>query len=263
MKSISNTVSPTLLSIAAVAIGILSAANAKADVVFDNISNFENSVPGASVTGTGSTPNTFMGGGYVLSPGTTSISGFDFFPANFTANTYTGLRVTFYVWGTVNTGTVNAGSPAFGNLLGSYTFDTLTPGFTPNSFFGIENDGITPGYTLASPLAISSTTIGLTFNYQGTTDGVNYSSVNALTSLISYGTTPTVGSQVFSGYYRNANSEVNGNFTSTLRSLGGTPVPSNQSLSVRVYTNPVPEPTTLALVGAGGLALLAIRRRRA
>jgi len=171
-----------------------------------------------------------MGDGYVLSPGTTSITGFDLYPANFTANTYTGLRVTFYVWGTVNTGAVSAGSPAFGNLLGTYTFDTLTPGFGPSSFYAIDNTpGSVPGYSLGAPLAISSTTIGLTFNYQGTTDGVNYS-------------------------------RVNGNFTSTLRSLGL----QNQSLGVRVYgVNPVPEPTTLALVGAGGLALLAIRRRRA
>ena len=261
MKSISNSVSPTLLSIAAVAMGILSAASAKADLVFDNMSNFENSVAGAAVTGTSSTPNTFMGDGYVLSPGTTSITGFDLYPANFTANTYTGLRVTFYIWGTVNTGAVSAGSPAFGNLLGTYTFDTLTPGFGPSSFYAIDNTpGSVPGYSLGAPLAISSTTIGLTFNYQGTTDGVNYSSANGLTSLISYGTSPTVGSQVFNGYYRNANSEVNGNFTSTLRSLGL----QNQSLGVRVYgVNPVPEPTALALVGAGGLALLAIRRRRA
>ncbi len=247
--------------IAIVAMGALSITAAKADVVFDNVSNFENSVLGADITGTSSTPNTFMGDAYVLSAGTTTITGFDLFPLNFTtATTFSGLRVTFYVWGTVNTGTVSAATPAFGNLLGTYTFDTATPGFGPGGdVYSIENDGITPGYTLATPLALSGTTIGLTFNYQGTVDGVNYSTVNNLTSLISDGTAPSVGSQLFNGYYRNANSEVNGNFTSTLRSLGL----NNQSLSLRVYgdVTPVPEPTSLALIGAGGLALLALRRR--
>jgi hypothetical protein len=246
------------------ALGLFSMMAARADVVFDNISNAENGVAGAAITGTGSTPNTFMGDGYVLAAGTMDITGFDLFPVNFTASTtYTGLKVTIYVWGTVNTGTVSAGSPAFGSLLNTYTYTTPTISLAPGgNVYSIEDGtspGIVPGYTLATPLTLSSTTIGLTFNVQGTTDGVNYSSANLLTSIISYGTLPTVGSQIFNGYYRNAASEANGNFTSTLRSLGLT----DQSLAVRVYgdVTPVPEPTALALIGAGGLALLLIRRR--
>ena len=249
-------------SIAAAALGMLSAATAKADLVFDNISNAENSVPGAAITGTGSTPNSFMGAGYVLAAGTTAITGFDLFPVNFTSTSYTGLRINIYVWGTVNTGTVNAAAPAFSNLLGNYTVDSSGSFAGGGTYFPYEGAtvGASPGYTLATPLAISSTTIGLTFNYQGTTDGVNYANINALTSIISYGTAPTVGSQLFNGYYRNANSEVNGNFTSTLRSLGLT----DQGLAVRVFGNvtPAPEPTTMALLGAGGV-LLFLRRRRA
>ena len=78
-----------------------------------------------------------------------------------------------------------------------------------------------------------------------------------LTSLIGYGTTPTVGSQVFSGYYRNAASESDGNFISSLRTLGN----PNESLALRVYGNVVPEPTSLALIGLGS-ALLIFRRRK-
>jgi hypothetical protein len=243
-------------SIAAAVLGMLSAATTRAAVVFDNMSIFEAGNTNSHVTSTGSTPNTFMGDGYVLAAGTTAITGFDLYPVNLSGTSYTGLKLNIYVWGTVNTGTVNATTPAFGNLLGSYTF-TETGSFTTGFYFPLESGTPgTPGIALSTPLAISSTTIGVSLNFQGTTDGVNYASINSLTSLIQYGTAPTVGSQMFNGYYRNANSEVDGNFTSTLRSLGQT----NQSLGLRIYGTSVPEPTTLALLGAGGV-LLFLRRR--
>jgi len=218
------------------------------NVVFDNMSNFGNAVPGANVTSTASTPNTFMGAGYMLSPGTTSITGFDIYPANLSATSFTGLKINIFVWGSVNLGTVSAATPAFANLLGSYSL-TSAGNFATGFYFPFEGSpvGVNPGITLGSPLAIPGTTIGLTFNYQGTTDGVTYNNVNSLTSLISYGSAPSVGSLVFDGYYRNANSEVNGNFTSTLRSLGLT----DQGLGVRIYGTAVPEPTSVALLGLG------------
>ena len=209
-----------------------STSNAAPIVAFNNMSNFQNSVPGALVGSISNTPNTFMGGGYTLVPGTISITGFDLYPTNQSGTSFTGLKLNIFVWGTVNTGTVNASTPAFGNLLGNYTF-TESGTYPSGNSFSFEGSpvGSAPGITLATPLALPDTTIGLTFNYQGTTDGINYNSVNSLTSLISYGTAPTVGSQVFNGYYRNANSEVNGNFTSTLRSVGQ----QNQSLALRIY----------------------------
>jgi hypothetical protein len=243
------------------AISLVSVTNAKATLVFDNASNFENEVAGASANVTGSTPNTFMGDGYTLTPGTSDITGFDLFPVNLSGTAYTGIKINIFVWGTVNTGAVSAATPAFGNLLGSYTL-TESGTFTSGFYFPIENatPGSAPGITLTTPLAIPSTTIGLSFNYQGTTDGITYNNVNSLTSIIAAGTVPTVGSQTFDGYYRNANSEVNGNFTSTLRSLGLV----DQSLGVRVYgdVTVVPEPTTLALAGLGCVAFSALRRRK-
>jgi len=244
--------------IAVVTLALLSAASVKADVVFDNMSNYEAGDTNSHVVTTGSTPNTFMGDAYVLATGTTDITGFDLFPVNLSGTSYTGLEINIYVWGSVNTGTVNATTPAFGDLLGSYSFSS-SGAFTTGFFFPFEGSpvGSGPGFTLGTTLAIPSTTIGVSFNVQGTTDGVNYASINSLTSLIQYGMVPTVGSQLFNGYYRNANSEVDGNFTSTLRSLGYT----DQSLGLRIFSD-VPEPTTLALLGAGGV-LLFLRRRRA
>jgi hypothetical protein len=214
-------------------IALTAAWTAKADLVFDNMSNYENSVSGASVSATGSTPNTFMGDGYTLAPGTVSITGFDLFPVNLSGTSYTGIKISIFVWGSVNTsGSVNAATPAFGNLLGSYTF-TSTDAYGTGFFFPIEGSpvGSAPGFSLATPL----------------------------TSIISYGTTPTVGSQVFNGYYRNAASETDGNFTSSLRSLGQ----QNQSLGLRVFgdVTAVPEPAVFSIAGLGAAALL-IRRRR-
>lgn len=258
-------------AVAVLGIGLTALASQPAaaqTLVFDNLSNFEKSVPGASGNTTSSTPNTFMGDGYTLLSGTKSITGFDLAPVNATATNYTGLQGTIYVWGAVNTGTVSAAAPAFSNLLGTYTF-TSAGTFTSGFYFPFEGavPGATSGITLTTPLAISSTTIGVTLAYQGTTDGVNYAPANGLTSLITNGTAPTVGSQVFDGYYRNASSETNGNFVSGLRSLGLT----NQSLGLRVFGNvappAVPEASTtvslglLLALGMGGLVVASKRKK--
>ena len=237
---------------------LLSSTVAKADVLFDNMSKFENGDPNANVAVTSSTPNTFMGNAYTLIPGASTITGFDLFPANLTGTTFTGLKLTVYVWGSVNMGTVNGANPAFGDPLATYT--QMSSGtFSSGFYYSFEGSpvGSAPGFVLSTPLSIPGNTIGLSFNFQGTTDGSTYNSVNSLTSLITYGVTPSIGNQIFNGYYRNANSEANGNFTSSLRSLGQ----QNQSLGVRVYGT-VPEPATLSLMGLGAAALLAVRRRR-
>jgi len=241
-----------LLSLAP-ALSLFLPASTPAAVAFDNVptSNF-------SAFSTSSTPNTFMGDAYNLAAGTTAITGFDIYPVNTSGINFTALRINIFVWGTVNTsGTVSASTPAFSNLLGSYTI-TSTGAFNTGFYFPFEGvPGVSPGITLGSPLSVPSTQIGLTFNYQGTTDGINYSSPNNLTSIIS-SNAPTVGSEVFAGYYRNANGETDGNFTSSLRSLGG--LGTYQSLAVRIYT--VPEPASVALIGFGIASLVIFRRRK-
>ena len=225
---------------------------ASANLVFDNISDYENSVAGSGVSYTASTPNTFMGGGYLLLTNTTQITGFDIFPVNVSGTDFTGLQINVYVWGSVNLGTVNSSTPAFSDLLAQYT-TTVSGAFTSGYYFPFEGYpvGSSPGFSLPSPLVITNNNIGVTFNYQGTTDGVTYSNVNSLTSLIAYGTPPTVGNDDFNGYYRNANSEVNGNFTKSLRSLGQ----SDQTLALRVFGSvsganqvPVANPQTLSIL---------------
>src|SRR5438874_1974935 len=107
-----------LLGLAGIAFAPLGKA---AVVVFDNMSNYENGVSGTGIASTSSTPNYFMGDGYLLTPGTTSITGFDIFPVNQSGTSFIGLRINIYVWGSVNlSGTVNASTPAFSSLLAQY-----------------------------------------------------------------------------------------------------------------------------------------------
>jgi MYXO-CTERM domain-containing protein len=247
-----------------IAVGGIAPGIANAGVVFDNISSYEAGSQNIGVSATSSLPNTFMGMGVNLAPGTTDITGFDIFPVNVSGTNFNALKITIYIWDTVNTsGTVNATTPAFSNLLGTYTA-TSTGTFTTGFFYNFEGSpvGVNPGLTI-TPLALADTQIGISFNYQGSTDGgLTYNSVNSLTSLIMTGgnaaTNPvTVGSAVFSGYYRNAGTptETDGNFTSSLRTLGGL---FNESLGVRIYSS-VPAPGGLAILGLG---LLGGARRR-
>jgi hypothetical protein len=224
--------------LAAVTVGFAFASFGQGVVVFDNVTNFETGVPGATNVLTGSTPNSFMGDGYLLTPGTTNITGFDVFPANLTGTDFSGgLQINIYVWGSVNLGAVNSTTPAFSNLLAvltTYSFSDFPSGFA----FSLEGSprGSAPGFVLAQPLAIPGTNVGITFNYQGSTDGINFASFDNLYSLISYGTPADVGGQDFNGYFRNVSSEMTGNFNEGIRSLGLT----NQTLALRIFGTVAP-----------------------
>jgi hypothetical protein len=232
----------TRMKLAASVAGITLAATTSlhATLLFDGITNLET---GASLGySTGSTPNYWMGDGYGLMTGATDITGFDISPVNGTGNSATGtvfnaLKITIDVWGSVNlTGTVNATTPAFSNELASYVL-TSTGTFNPGFYYiyGTSN-GSAPAITLTTPLIIPSSTVGISFNYQGSTDGgTTFASYNGLSSIIPASAAPTTGNLVLGGttggYYRNVNSETNGNFTAGLRSLGL----GNQSIGVRVF----------------------------
>ena len=260
MKSIAR----ALLATAAVATVVGSSTSASASVLFDNMTSAEAGVTGTHLSSTSSTPNTFMGDAYGLVAGSYDITGFDIYPVNATTTAYNALKINIYVWGSVNlTGTVSATTPAFSNLLAQYTL-TSTGTFTNGFYYAFEGSpiGVNPGITLATPLAIPSNIIGVTFNYQGSTNGgTSYSSANNLTSLVEYGNAPDVGTDPLlgsgtGGYYRNANSETNGNFTSAYRAFSGTYL----NLGLRVYGDAVPTPASSGLLVIAGL--VAGRRRR-
>ena len=125
-----------------------------------------------------------MGDGYLLTPGTTNITGFDIFFRNQTGSNFTGVQINVYVWGSVNSGVVGSNTPAFGNALAVYTA-TITQSFNSGFNYALEAvpSGSAPGLLLDPPLAVSDTNIGITINIEGTTDGTNYTSFNDLTRL--------------------------------------------------------------------------------
>ena len=224
-------------------------AAASADIVFNNVI----APPGGtapSYTASGSNPNTFMGGRYQLAAGTNRIDMITVTAANLTASAVTYLRATVYVWDNINTGTVTATDPAFSGLLGTYSADfNLTS--TPLATGTFDLFEVSMG---KSGLNIADTLLGITVNLQASTDGVTYSSIQALTSIITYGVPAFVGSNPANGFYRNAAGESNGNFNSGLRTLGLT----NQNIGLIIEG--VPAPGALALLGVAGLA--GSRRRR-
>jgi hypothetical protein len=138
--------------------------------------------------------------------------------------------------------------------------------FTQNASPGpglVPPVGTVPGVAI-TPVTVSSLgPIGITLNWTiNRQDGNGFVLLGGLSQVIVGGATavpPTVGTNNFAapllGYYRSASAETNGNFLGTSsRHIG-----NNSGLLARVYT--VPAPSSLALLGLGGLA--AVRRRRA
>jgi hypothetical protein len=210
---------------AAAAMALLSASASAvyAGVDYDNLITIENDT--TKTGGFGVTPanDTFIGGAFTLSPKATDITGFDLVGDNMTSTNFTDVEVFVYVWGTVNTGTVDTSHPAFSNLLNEYGYD-LGPA-AANSVIDLQYlPGAIPDLPVSPALQLSgSTTIGLTVNYMGSTDNVNYASVTGLTSYLSESLPPSPGSNPLPGFYRNNATETDGNFVSALRNVGNTP----------------------------------------
>ena len=232
----------------AVAAGMLGCAGisqTQATLLFDNVTAFQTGAGTAGGTGTSSPFGTFEGDPYTLAAGGTNIAGFDVFPVNFSTQTFNALKINIFVWGTVNTNlsTVNASNPAFGNLLGSYSLTTVGGSFAPNTYrsYATGTPGTSPGITLGTPLSMAGLTtanrLGLSFNYQGSTDGgTTYNTVAGLTSIITYNASATTGSLLLSDFYYNRGNESNGNFITSPVAFGGI---NNQSIGTRVYDSVV------------------------
>ncbi len=222
-----------------------------------------------SYTFTGSTPRTYMGDGFTnnsLPAGTTSfqITSFSFLVVTAAATTYTDVVGRIQFWNTANGGTTSATNPAFANAAGQLiTVDLGALTSTANSIYKFD-------VTLNTPITLtggSGTNWGFAQNFQGNT-GAGLADDTNLTSVISYNTTSTgyaagtitTGASPTFGYYRNANSETNFNFTSTSRSLGF----NYQGVAIIINGNAVvPEPSSVALASFGGLGMLfALRRMR-
>jgi hypothetical protein len=212
---------------------------------------------GATLTATGSTPRTFMGNAINLAVPSgwadLEITNLTVYLYSAAAANYTDIQVNVQFWNTASL--ANSGStPAFSSAAGSLlTWDEGANNLVAGVYYSIN-------VTLATPLLLTgSGPYGITISYQGDT-GSGLAPNTNLTSLLRTTSAFTTGSPALIGYYRNAAGETNYNFIgSDAKTLA-----TNSSIALKIYAEPVPEPGTFALMG--GLltvgAVLALRRKR-
>lgn len=246
-----------LALIAFSAIGRLSAQTTLLDT-FSSATNF---------TFSGTEPRTYMGNSFTnnsLPAGTGSfqITSLTIYMASVTATNYTDISARIQFWNTTNA----ASTPVFSNAAGPLLTLSLGPLSTmANSFY-------TFNITLTTPITLtggSGTNWGFVQNFQGDT-GSGLMDTTNLTSLITYNTNGgyaagqiTNGTAPNQGYYRNASGRTDFNFASTdSRTLSL----NSQGIGIIIRGNPipVPEPSSVALLGLSGvgLAVAAFRARR-
>lgn len=213
-------------------------------------------------TFTSSTPHTYMGDGFTnnaLPTTTTSfqITGVQMYVVFAAAATYTDVVGRIQFWNTANGGTTSATNPAFANAAGpliTADFGALSPTGTSYQEFSLA---------LSAPITLTGgpgTNWGFAQNFQSsTTAAPTLADDSNLTSLITANSSDeyaagmiTTGTGPAYGYYRNVNSETNFNFTSTARSISGQ---DYQGIAIVLIGNVVPEPSSLAALAAGALAL--------
>lgn len=181
---------------------------------------------------------------------------------NIAAGSYTSTRIRVQFWGGYDP-TATGATPVFSNPLTTsagaaaplvFTTGVFNPTAPTNTNFTLTING-----AITLPAGAN---LGVTVNWQGSTDGINFTDDDNLTTALRNPATSSaiaVGTNLTpdSGYYRNAGSETDFNFlASSARNLGAGPGGLVFSLT------PVPEPATCLLAGSLALGGLGYARRR-
>lgn len=244
------------LSILAIAT-VLGGASASAQVtIYDAVSDQ------SSFTTTGSSPRTYMGQAFNVSgaagsmPQVTSATVGMFVSG---AQTFANVQLRLQIWGTFNAAATGA-ADAFSNPVGGPSTFLLGPiSTTGNSVFLFT-------LNFATPITLPSTmNLGITFNFQTSTDGVTFAdNTNVVTAMRIVGAPPIpVGQNITHGgntFYRNASGRTDFNFNANDARNITNMTQSNNGLAFSLRA--IPEPSTWLLLLGGAGALVGLQRFR-
>lgn len=254
-----------------VATAVVMATASQAALVLDNMTN-------ATFTGTGSTPRAMLGQAFSLgnvAAGPVSLVGMDFSFNHFaTVNTtYAAVQFQISFWNNAANTTTGTGA-AFTNRVSTVTLNlaanTTLNASTRYTFQDLVAPGTVPNVTFAAPVTMASAS-NLGVQILILADSGNGLVANdLLTPALVHSHTGgawavgnnTAGTSPNFGYYRNASqaSPANANTSllgSDFRTLG---LPT-QGVAMRLYTEAVPEPGTMTVLGLGVAGLVARRRK--
>jgi hypothetical protein len=239
---------------------LASAAMSQATLVFDNRTG------APSLTFTGSTPRTIIGGSFhidasALGAGTKRITGYQAYMVSATVATYSNIRMDLSLWEYNKTATGT--TPAFFNKLQTASWNVGSITTAANTFYTLDVSYAGPGVVIDP-----TKDYGVQIAYFGDTGSGEQLTTN-LTSLLRGQSTgasapPAVGTQPIAGtssvFYRNASgitSVDSALIGSDARNFAGW---SDTNLALQVQA--VPEPASMLALGLG-LAAVARRRKQA